>query len=421
MQQMRTLYLKKREDRRIRAGHLWIFSNEIDVSRQALTDFAPGEAVEIRDAQGAKLGEGYVNPSSLIAVRLLTRWGIAPSAHLQEKEALQRSQLEQKDKSSNAADLVRERLKRALTLRERLFDVPYYRLCHSEGDFLPGLIVDRYGNILSVQFNTAGMEALREPILDALQELLRPSVIALRNDTASRALEGLPQYVECVEGSMPENVEVVENGARFAAPFAPGKGGQKTGWFYDQRVNRLTAGRFAGETALDAFSYAGGFGCMAALNGATHVTFMDASASALDAARENLRRNAPGAEAECLKGDALTLLENLRDEGRRFSLVCLDPPAFIKRKKDAAAGLAAYRRVNDLGLQLVEDGGTLITCSCSHHLGEEELHRLLTQSLARRGLHGQILYRGFQGPDHPVHPAMPETAYLKALLIRVWR
>ncbi len=398
MKQLRTLYLKKREDRRIRAGHLWIFSNEIDVSRVPLTDFTPGEPVEIRDALGTKLGEGYVNPSSLIAVRMLSRGDAMPHA-----------------------DLVRTRLRRALALRERLFAVPFYRLCHSEGDFLPGLVIDRYGDILSVQFNTAGMEALREPILDDLRGLLHPSVIALRNDTPSRALESLPQYTECVEGSMPEHVDIIESDAEFTAPFAPDKGGQKTGWFYDQRVNRLTAGRFAGSTVLDAFSYAGGFGCMAAMRGAKHVLFMDVSASALSNAKENLRRNSPDAAAECLRGDALTLLETLKKERRHFSLVCLDPPAFIKRKKDAAAGLAAYRRINDLGIQLVEDGGTLVTCSCSHHLGEKELHRILSQCLARRGLHGQLLYRGFQGPDHPVHPAMPETAYLKALLIRVWR
>ncbi len=396
---MRSIFLKKREDRRIRAGHLWVFSNEIDVSRSPLTEFAPGEAVELRDAGDLFLGAGYVNPSSLIAVRLLTR---------NQGEAVD-------------AALVRKRLERALALREKRFDVPFYRLCHSEGDFLPGLVVDRFGDVLSVQLNTAGMEVLRESVLESLQQLLRPSVMVLRNDTSARSLEQLPQQVETVLGTMPDSVEVLENGRSFSAPFAPGLGGQKTGWFYDQRLNRMDAAMWAGERVLDAFSYVGGFGCMAAAcGGAKQVSFMDASAAALDMAEVNLARNAPDARFERLHGDALTLLETLRNERRTFDLVCLDPPAFIKRKKDAAAGLAAYRRVNDLGLRLVANGGVLVTCSCSHHLEEGALHRLLTQSLARRGMEGQILRRGFQGPDHPVHPAMPETAYLKVFAVRVF-
>ena len=396
---MRQLFLKKREDRRIRAGHLWVFSNEVDVARTPLTAFEPGEPVTLCDASGTPLGAGYVNPSSLIAARLLTRTpGEAPGT-----------------------DLIRRRLTDALALRERLFDAPCYRLCHSEGDFLPGLVVDRFGDTLSVQLNTAGMERLRLSVLEVLCDLLHPTTIVLRNDTASRALEGLPRETETVLGTLPDEVELVENGVTFRAPMAPTQGGQKTGWFYDQRFNRLEAARHAGPRVLDAFCYAGGFGVMAAQGGAREVTFLDASAAALDAAAANLRRTAPDAGVECLHGDALTLLAELRDAGRRFDLVCLDPPAFIKRRKDAAQGLAAYRRVNDLGLQLVADGGTLITCSCSHHLETDALQHLLTQSLARRGLFGQLLRKGYQGPDHPVHPAMPETAYLKALTVRVRR
>ena len=396
---MRQLFLKKREDRRIRAGHLWVFSNEVDVARTPLTAFEPGEPVTLCDASGTPLGAGYVNPSSLIAARLLTRTpGEAPGT-----------------------DLIRRRLTDALALRERLFDAPCYRLCHSEGDFLPGLVVDRFGDTLSVQLNTAGMERLRLSVLEVLCNLLHPTTIVLRNDTASRALEGLPRETETVLGTLPDEVELVENGVTFRAPMAPTQGGQKTGWFYDQRFNRLEAARHAGPRVLDAFCYAGGFGVMAVRGGAREVTFLDASAAALDAAAANLRRTAPDAGVECLHGDALTLLAELRDAGRRFDLVCLDPPAFIKRRKDAAQGLAAYRRVNDLGLQLVADGGTLITCSCSHHLETDALQHLLTQSLARRGLFGQLLRKGYQGPDHPVHPAMPETAYLKALTVRVRR
>ena len=396
---MRQLFLKKREDRRIRAGHLWVFSNEVDVARTPLTAFEPGEPVILCDAAGSPLGAGYVNPASLIAVRLLTR--------TQGEEP--------------GADLLRKRLANALALRKHLFDAPCYRLCHSEGDFLPGLVVDRFGDMLSVQLNTAGMERLRQNVLEVLSDLLHPSVIVLRNDTTSRTLEGLPRETETVLGTLPDEVELEENGVTFRAPMAPAQGSQKTGWFYDQRFNRLEAERYAGLRVLDAFCYAGGFGVMAARGGAREVTFLDASDAALDAATANLRRAAPKAGVERLHGDALTLLAELRDTGRRFDLVCLDPPAFIKRRKDATQGLAAYRRVNDLGLQLVEDGGTLITCSCSHHLETDTLQHLVTQSLARRGLYGQLLRKGYQGPDHPVHPAMPETAYLKALTLRVWR
>ena len=396
---MRQLFLKKREDRRIRAGHLWVFSNEVDVARSPLTAFEPGEPVALCDAAGVTLGAGYVNPASLIAVRLLAR---NPS-------------------EEPGADLLRRRLTDALALRTRLFDAPCYRLCHSEGDFLPGLVVDRFGDLLSVQLNTAGMERLRQSVLEVLSDLLHPSTIVLRNDTASRSLEGLPRETETVLGTLPGEVELVENGVPFRAPMIPTQGSQKTGWFYDQRCNRLEAQRYAGPRVLDAFCYAGGFGVMAARGGAREITFLDASDAALDAATANLRRAAPHAEVERLHGDALTLLAELRDAGRSFDLVCLDPPAFIKRRKDAAQGLAAYRRVNDLGLQLLEDGGTLITCSCSHHLETDALQHLLTQSLARRGLCGQLLRKGYQGPDHPVHPAMPETAYLKALTVRVRR
>jgi len=396
---MRRIFLKKHEERRIRAGHLWVFSNEVDTKRSPLNDCQPGEAISLHDAGGAFLGAGYVNPASLISVRLLTR---DPSEDI-------------------GPDLVRRRLMRALEWREHLFAEPFYRLCHSEGDFLPGLVVDRFGDVLSLQLNTAGMEALRGTVLEVLDDVLHPRVVVLRNDTASRSLEGLLQQVESVRGSFPDEIEVVENKISFIAPFAPGKGSQKTGWFFDQRPNRLAAAAWGGKTILDAFSYVGGFGCVAGRAGAARVTFLDASENALTYAVRNLASATPETLAEAIHGDALDELARLRDAGRRFDLVCLDPPAFIKRKKDAAAGLAAYRRVNDLGLQLVANGGILLTCSCSHHLEADELHGAVTRSLAKRGLRGQLIRRGFQGQDHPVHPAMPETAYLKCLAFRVWK
>lgn len=394
---MQQLFLKKHEDRRLRAGHLWIFSNEVDVKRSPLTAFAPGEAAQVCDAGGRPLGTAYVNPASLIAARIVSRRADEPLD----------------------AGLIRKRLGRALKLRETLFGVPFYRLCHGEGDWLPGLVLDRYGDIFSAQITTAGMEAQKDALLDVLGELFRPKAVLLRNDVGVRAMENLPLVVENGMGLAPEEIEVLESGASFAVSLSEG---QKTGWFYDQRPNRVEAAKYAeGQSVLDAFCYAGGFGVMAARHGATSVTFLDASKAALGMAARNLAANAPACGSETLPGDALETLAALRDEGRRFGVVCLDPPAFIKRKKDAEQGLNAYRRVNDLGLQLVEDGGILTSCSCSHHLEAEALRRLIAQCAAKRGLNTQLLYQGFQGPDHPVHPSMPETAYLKVFILRVWK
>lgn len=394
---MQQLFLKKHEDRRLRAGHLWIFSNEVDVKRSPLTDFAPGEAAQVCDAGGRALGTAYVNPASLITARIVSR----------------------KAGETLDAALLRKRLSRALALRETLFDAPFYRLCHGEGDWLPGLVLDRYGDVFSAQITTAGMEAHKEALLDVLSEMFKPEAVLFRNDVSVRTMENLPLSVESGMGRLPEAVEVRESGATFTVSLAEG---QKTGWFYDQRPNRVEAARYAGgKSVLDAFCYAGGFGVMAARGGAQSVSFLDASKPALDMAARNLTANAPACGCETLPGDALDTLAALRDEGRRFGVVCLDPPAFIKRKKDAEQGLNAYRRVNDLGLQLVEDGGILTSCSCSHHLEAEALRRLIAQCAAKRGLNTQLLHQGFQGPDHPVHPSMPETAYLKVFILRVWK
>ena len=266
---METVFLKKGEDRRLRIGHLWVFSNEIDTRRSPLSSFTPGQSVLVADSGGRPLGTGYINPASLIAVRMVSR---------KADEAL-------------GPDLLRRRLSDALALRERMFPSPFYRLCHGEGDFLPGLIADRHGDHLVCQITTAGMDAHTDELI--------------------------------------------------------------------------------------------------------------------------------GTETETLQGDALTLLADLRREGRTFDIVCLDPPAFIKRKKDARQGLEAYQRVNELGLDLVRPGGMLMTCSCSHHLEADALRGMVTRAAGKRRRHARLLFQGFQGPDHPIHPAMPETAYLKTFLFHL--
>lgn len=393
---MKTVFLKKGEDRRLRIGHLWVFSNEIDAGRSPLSSFAPGESVLVADAGGRPLGTGYINPASLIAVRLVSRKADEPLD----------------------TDLLRRRLADALALRQRMFDRPFYRLCHGEGDFLPGLIADRHGDHIVCQITTAGMDAHTEELTAILDELLHPASIVLDNDVASRDLEGLERFKRVALGQAPEEAQVEENGMTYAIPLL---GGQKTGWFYDQRLNRAALTPFVkaqpGCHVLDAFCYAGGFGALAASNGAGKVTFMDASAQALSYARRNAEQF--GTEAETLQGDALTLLADLRREGRTFDIVCLDPPAFIKRKKDTRQGLEAYQRVNELGLELVRPGGMLMTCSCSHHLEADALRNMVTRAAGKRRRFARLLRQGLQGPDHPIHPAMPETAYLKTFLFHL--
>lgn len=396
---METLFLKRGEERRLRVGHLWVFSNEVDVKRSPLTAFAPGQAVLVADSAGHMLGTAYVNPASLIAARLVSK---KPDEPLD-------------------ADMLASRLRDALSLRERLYDRPFYRLCHGEGDNLPGLILDRHGEHLVAQITTAGMDVHTSDLVAVLEELLHPTSILLANDVASRDLEGLPRHVTAALGTPPEEIMVEENGVCYATALG---GGQKTGWFYDQRPNRAALIPFAkGASVLDAFCYTGGFGALAARHGASAVTFMDASAPALEYAERNGHAAAQASGTSCdistMKGDALGLLADLRREGRHFDVVCLDPPAFIKRRKDAKEGVEAYRRVNELGLDLVAPGGVLMTCSCSHHLEADALRALVAKSGARRRLGIRLLYQGFQGADHPIHPSMLETSYLKTFLFQI--
>lgn len=391
------LFLKKREDRRLRTGHPWVYSNEVDVDRSPLAAFEPGQQVEVRAQDGRALGMAYVNPRTLISARLYSR-------HVGE---------------GLDSALIARRVARALALRERLFDSPQYRLVHGEGDGLPGLVVDRYGALLVVQLGTAGMERLRAEVLAVLRDLTGASVVVLRNDLPGRALEGLTQTVEVPIGEAPEWHELEENGCRFR--FSP-LHGQKTGWFWDQRLNRARLAVYVrGARVLDVFSYDGAWGVQAALAGASRVTCVDASADALERLAGNAALNAAGDRIEAVQGDAFDRLKALREAGGRFDVVVVDPPAFIKRVKDREAGLEAYQRLNRLAMRVLAPDGVLISCSCSFHLDRETLVDLLYRAARHvdRGL--QVLEHGHQGPDHPVHPAIPETAYLKCVTVRVYR
>lgn len=389
------LRLKKNEERRLRAGHLWVFSNEVDVAQTPLTAFAPGEAVQVQDAGGRSLGSAYVNPNSLICARLVSRDPAQP---------LDR-------------ELLLHRLRRALSLRERLFPGPFYRLVFGESDGLPGLVVDRFGELLVAQITTAGMERVREELVAALEEVVRPAAILLRNDAPARSLEGLDSYVEPALGSVSDRTEIEENGTRFAVPLLSG---QKTGWFYDHRPNRARMQRYVAEArVLDVFSYIGGWGVQAAVAGASRVLCVDSSEPALEELRRNAALNGVEERVSTMRGDAFAALGELRASGERFGAVILDPPAFVKRKKDLKQGEEAYRRINRLAMELLEPEGILISASCSFHMSRDALLDAVLRASrsVRRDL--QILEEGHQGADHPIHPAIRETGYLKAFFARV--
>lgn len=389
------LILAKGEERRVRVGHLWVFSNEIDVKRTPLKGIEPGEPVRLEDFKGEFLANAYANPASLIAARVVSR---RPSRFLD-------------------ADLIRERLAEALALRQRLFPEPFYRLCFAEGDFLPGLTVDRYGDVAVAQITTAGIERLKDDVAAILKDLLGLTALLWRNDAPTRAYENLDQYVTPAFGEVPGEVELSENGIRFLAPLAEG---QKTGWFYDQRLNRARFAAYAkGARVLDLFSYVGSFGLGAALAGADSVLCVDASARALEFTSRSAARNDAADRLATRQGDVFETLDALKAENARFDLICLDPPAFIKHKKDQAKGEQAYVKANREAMKLLADGGILLSCSCSQHLDADGLRGVVRKAASQRKADLQILEQGSQGPDHPIHPAMPETSYLKSLLCRV--
>lgn len=389
------LRLAKNQDRRLRAGHLWIYSNEVDTAATPLKGFEPGQVVNVENAQGRWLGLAYVNPGSLICARLITRnRGVALDG-----------------------SLLVHRIKVALSLRERLYDRPYYRLLFGEADGVPGLVVDRYGDYLVVQITTAGMERLKDALVEALVKVLRPTAVLMRNDGGVRELEGLERYVELVYGELPDRILVEEAACRFE--ISPGDG-QKTGWFYDQAANRDQFMRYVeGRRVLDVCSYVGAWSVRAAKSGAQAVTAVDASAQALQQLQANAEINGVGDRVEVLQGDAFQVLRELRSARERFDVVVLDPPAFIKRKKDLKEGTLAYRRLNEAALGLLDRDGILVTASCSFHMQGDQLLRTVQQAARHsdRGL--QLLQQGQQSPDHPIHPAIPETAYLKAFYLRV--
>jgi 23S rRNA (cytosine1962-C5)-methyltransferase len=389
------LRLKRGEERRLAAGHLWIFSNEVDTDATPLSGFGRGDLVQVQSERGRFLGHAYVNPNALICARLLTR-----------------------DARPIDEALIAERLQAALALRARLYPGPYYRLAFGESDGLPGLVLDRYGDVLVGQIATAGMEALRPALAAAVREVLEPAVLFWKNDSAARELEHLPSTAEPAFGSVPEEIQVIEGGIRFTAPLS---GGQKTGWFYDQTWNRARLEGLLprGARVLDVCSYVGAWAIRALRSGARAATCVDSSEAALQFAARNAAAN--GVSLETLRADAFDALRALHERGERFDAVILDPPAFIKRKKDIPQGQAGYRKLNQLALNLIDGDGLMVSCSCSYHLAESELISAVQSAARHTERSVRILELGGQSPDHPIHPAIPETRYLKALFCRVTR
>jgi 23S rRNA (cytosine1962-C5)-methyltransferase len=386
------LRLKRNEDRRLHAGHLWVFSNEVDTQQTPLTRFKAGELVRVMAHNDRALGLAYVNPGSLISARLLGTWRPPDAAWF-------------------AA-----RMRVALALRERLYPEPYYRLIYGESDGLPGLVVDRFGRHCVVQIGTAGMELLKPAIRDALLEVLECDGLVFKNDSAAREMEGLPRYVEVAEGAFDATLLVVEDGLKFSAPLTEG---QKTGWFFDQAANRRALPKYVpqGARVLDVFSYLGAWAVRAARSGASEVLCVDSSQPALDLAVQNGELN--GVTVATRRGDAFDVLEALALEGARFDVVVVDPPAFAKRRKDLPKALAAYKRLNQLAMNLTSGDGILVSCSCSYHVSPEDLQDAIAKAARAADKHVQILEFGGQAPDHPIHPAIPETRYLKAYFCRV--
>lgn len=395
MADLPVLKLKRGEERRLRAGHLWVYSNEVDVAATPLKSVEPGAEVIIEDNRGKALGRAYANPGSLICARLFSR---------DISRGLDRRFFERA-------------LQRAVSLRERLYDGPFYRAVFGEGDLLPGLVIDRYDDCFVVQSGTAGMDRALPALVDALHSQFSPRDIVVKSESATRALEGLDADVRALAGNLPADVEVEENGIRYRAPLARG---QKTGWFYDHRAARRHLPPLVRDArVLDVFSYCGAWGVLAAAAGAREVTCIDSSALALEYVHHNARANEVDDRVRTIEADAMGAMKELIANGERFDVVIVDPPAFIKRKKDIKKGLGGYHALNELAVRLVEPGGMLVSASCSMHLGRDQLLDVVRSSARHTDRHAQVFAAEGQAEDHPIHPAMPETAYLKTWFARI--
>ena len=381
--------MKRGAHRRVQTGHPWVFSNEVEMDAAAKA-LAPGAIVTLTDAGGAGLGTAYFNSRTLIAARMLS-----PAM----------------DTAIDAA-FIAARLRTALALRERLYAKPFYRLVHAEADGLPGLVIDRFGDVCVVQPNTAGMEALAEPIAAALREVVGAKAVILRGESAARKLEGLLDEVRVLSGTTDDEIALEENGATFFANVASG---QKTGWFFDQRDNHaFIASLSKGRSVLDLYTHTGGFGIAAVRAGASQATLVDSSASSLELAAKAAKANNIADRCTVTRADVFEFLEQNRSH---FDIVVADPPAFVKSRKDMKAGLQGYRKLARLCARATNPGGFLFIASCSHNAPLEEFTAAVARGIADANRTAKIIRTSGAAADHPVHPLLPESSYLKALTL----
>ena len=391
----RVLVLRAGESRRVRRGHPWVYSNEIDNTRTPLLGFAAGELAELIEPDGVFVAWIDINPHALLCGRVLSR----------------------KREQVPDAHWLGQRLDAALGLRQRFFAEPYYRLVYGDADGLSGLVIDRFADVLVVQVGSAGMEARLPLLLELLTERFAPRAIVLKNDAHGRELEGLPSYVRVAAGEFADPVGVLAGGVHFSAPVLTG---QKTGWYYDHADNRAWLARLplTGASVLDLYSYVGAWSLAAAAAGAGAVIAVDSSQPALAGVVANAAANGLERIVTTLAGDALQVLADMKEAARRFDVVILDPPAFIRRRADEKRGQDMYRRLNVAALNVLAPGGLLVSASCSALLSGEE-HMAAVRTAARQARRNvALVHRGGQSPDHPVLPALEATEYLKCLFLK---
>lgn len=389
---MTRITLNKNEDRRIKSGHPWVFSNEI---REVSGDRTSGITAELYDAAGVFIAVGHYNPHSLIAFRVVSR--------IHEE--------------IDTVEFFERRIESALAHRTATFPgLNTFRAVYGESDFLPGLVVDRYGDYLSIQLISVGMDSRRELIVAALKSLFRPHGIIARNDVGIRKLEGLEEQVEILWGDIPERVDMNENDLLFQVSL---RDGQKTGGFLDQKQNHLLLKDICrGKKVLDCFCYTGSWAIHAASFGAATVLGVDISAKAVGYASSHAKLNKSGGRVTFEECDAFERLRSLNQEGKRYGVIVMDPPAFVKSRKNIAEATKGYLTLNRRALELLEPGGYLISCSCSYHIGREAFRDILIQAarLAKREV--RLVKTSSQAEDHPVLLSFPESEYLKCVLLQ---
>ena len=386
--------LRNGADKRFKNGHSWVYSNEIQMTDET-TALSAGSIVQLVRHDKKELGVGTFTPNSLIAYRGFTRTGTKGI-----------------DKR-----FFKNRITRAVALRDAVFSEPHYRLIHGDADGLPGLVVDRFGDTVVIQTSTAGMDLLIDYVVSALKSVIAPKHILLNNEGGFRNLEGLDTLSKTLEGEISVPLEVRENGLTF---YGDPLNGQKTGWFFDQRCNReFVAGLAKGRLVVDLYSYAGGFGVTCAAKGAESVLMIDRSEPALELARRAAEANGVEKVCQFSATEVFGALARFAESKRRFGLVIADPPAFIKTKKDVGVGIKGYKKLARMSATAVEPLGFLMIASCSHNMYEDRFIEEISRGIGQAGRSPRLIYRAGAGPDHPVHPFMPETEYLKALVFQL--